>query len=45
MKSTDTDSTDNRPMLFDNRPMSIRAIEVISVVRMDANIITGDTHA
>lgn len=44
MKSTDTESTDNRLMFFENRPMIISAITVVSVTRISPSSIAGDTH-
>ncbi|MDZ4253257.1 MAG: hypothetical protein U1A72_11885 [Sulfuritalea sp.] len=38
MKSTATESTDNRPMFFENRPMITRTITVITVTGMDAEL-------
>ena len=45
MKSIDTESTDNRPMFFENRPMLIRTITIIPVTRMSVGSIAGETHA
>jgi hypothetical protein len=45
MKSTDTESTDNRPMFFENRPMTIRTITIISGTGMAASSIAGGSHA
>jgi len=44
MKSTDTESTDNRPTLFENRPMIIRTITIVSVTRISPSSIAGETH-
>jgi len=44
MKSTDTKSTDNRPMIFENRPMIIRTITSRSVTRMSGRCSAGDAH-
>jgi hypothetical protein len=44
MKSTDTESTGNRPMLFENRPMTIRTITIVPVTRMSVRCIAGETH-
>jgi hypothetical protein len=37
-------STDNRPMLSGNRPMTIRTITIGSITRLRGKCITGETH-
>jgi hypothetical protein len=45
MKSTATESTDNRPMFLEDRPMFTRTMTAMSVGDIDASGITGETHA
>ncbi|WP_310450851.1 hypothetical protein [Sulfuritalea sp.] len=44
MKSTATESADNRPMVFENRPMVIRTMTAIPVSGIDASSIAGEIH-
>lgn len=45
MKQTDTESTANRPMFFENRPIIIRAITIIPVTHMSVSSVARDTDA